>query len=405
MILFKLAWRNLWRNKRRTLITAASVFFAVMLAILMRSLQEGSYEKMIENVVSFYTGYAQVHKDGYWDDQSLDNSFEITPELEKVMDNQPLIAHSVARLESFALASSGEISEGCLVVGTDPAAEDQLTHLSGMIKKGKFFDIQSQGAIISTGLADKLGISVNDTLILISQGYQGVTAAGKYPVVGLVRFGSPELNNRLVYLPLPLAQQFYGAQNRLTSYAVSLEDPHKVPAMLKSLKTSLDEGYEVLGWKELMPELVQLIEADRAGGILTMGVLYTIIGFGMFGTVLMMVAERQHEMGVLTAIGMKKSRLAAIITIETIFISMIGVIAGALASLPLVIYFHFNPIYLGDQIAEASAEFGIEAFFPTAIDPGIFLTQALVVFFFAWIVSIYPAWKIMKLNPITAMHT
>lgn len=404
MILFKLAWRNLWRNKRRTLITAASVFFAVLLAILMRSLQEGSYEKMIENIVSFYTGYAQVHKDGYWDDQSMDNSFEVTPALTTTMENQPLVQHAVSRLESFALASSGEISEGCLVVGTDPASEDQLTHLSGMIKEGHYFDNQSQGAIVSTGLAEKLDLSVNDTLILISQGYQGVTAAGKYPILGLVRFGNPELNDRLVYLPLPLAQQFYGAPNRLTSLALSLEDPREVPQMLTGLRTSLNEEYEVMGWKDMIPELVQLIEADRAGGILTMGILYLIIGFGMFGTVLMMVAERQHEMGVLTAIGMKKSKLAGIITIETILISMIGVVAGAIASLPLVIYFHFHPIYLGDKISEAYAEFGMEAVFPMAISPGIFLTQALVVFFFAWIVSIYPAWKIMQLDPIKAMH-
>lgn len=405
MILFTLAWRNLWRNKRRTLITAASVFFAVLLAILMRSLQEGSYEKMIENIVSFYTGYAQIHKEGYWDEQSLDNSFEVVPAVETLMNNEPLLQESVSRLESFALASSGEVSEGCLVIGTDPETENRLTHLSGMVQKGQYFKSGERSVLLATGLAEKLNLSVNDTLILISQGYQGVTAAGKYPISGLVKFGSPELNGRLVYLPLPVAQDFYGAPNRLTSYALAIDDPHKVPQLVSQLRSGLKESYEVMSWDEMMPELVQLIEADRGGGILMMGILYLIIGFGMFGTVLMMTAERQYEFGVMTAIGMKKSRLAAIITIETIFISMIGVIAGALASLPLVIYYHYNPIYLGDKISEAYAEFGMEAVFPMAISPTIFLTQAIVVFVFACLVCIYPAWKILHLNPIKAMHS
>ncbi|MEZ4827116.1 MAG: FtsX-like permease family protein [Bacteroidia bacterium] len=406
MILFTLAWRNLWRNKRRTLITAASVFFAVLLAIVMRSFQEGTYEKMIENVVSFYSGYAQIHKTGYWDDQSLDNSFEVNPAFTQTLENQPLVADAVPRLESFALASSGEISEGCLLIGTDPGPEDALTHLSGMITRGRYFEPGAQGVMVAEGLSEKLHLGVNDTLVLISQGYQGVTSAGKYVITGLVKFGSPELNDRMVYLPLPEARKFYGAPDRVTSFALSIDDPHQVPQLLQSLKTSFtSEEYEVMGWKDLMPELVQLIEADRAGGILMMAILYTIIGFGMFGTVLMMTAERQYEMGVMTAIGMKKSRLAAIITIETIMISMIGVVAGAIGSLPVVVYFHQNPIYLGDKMAEAYAEFGMEAVFPMAISPQIFFSQALVVFIFAWLVSIYPAWKIMHLNPIKAMHS
>ncbi|MCB0844241.1 MAG: ABC transporter permease [Bacteroidetes bacterium] len=405
-MLYKLAWRNIWRNKRRTFITMGSVFFAVMLAILMRSLQEGSYEKMIENVVSFYTGYVQIHKEGYWDDQVLDNSFEATPVIKTATSSLPSVNEAVPRLESFALAASDSTSEPCLVVGADPEKENVLTGLQNKLVKGDYFKTGSAGAMIAEGLSEKLQLGIGDTLVLIGSGYHGVSAAGKYPITGLVRFGSPDLNDRLVYLPLEKAQIFYGAEGRLTSYALNLSNPDDYKAVVKDLKKGLDEGqYEIMDWTEMMPELVQMIESDRGGGIIMMGVLYVIIAFGMFGTVLMMIAERQYEFGVMTAVGMKKRKLATMVGLETIFISAMGIITGTIASLPFVLYLYFNPIYLGDSMAEAYAQFGMEAVFPASLDPAIFINQALTVLVFAVLVSIYPAIKIMQIDPVKAMHT
>ena len=405
-MLFKLAWRNIWRNKRRTLITMASVFFAVMLAVLMRSLQEGSYEKMIENVVSFYTGYVQIHKDGYWDDQVLENSFEAVPTVKTVATEIPTVNEAVPRLESFALAASENVSEACLVVGADPEKEDILTGLKNKVTKGNYFSNDKSGAMIAEGLGEKLELGVGDTLVLIGSGYHGVSAAGKYPISGLVKFGSPDLNDRLVYLPIRDAQYFYGAEGRLTSYALNLNDPDSYQQVVADLKNGLNDGeYEIMDWTEMMPELVQMIESDRGGGIIMMWVLYVIIAFGMFGTVLMMIAERQYEFGVMTAIGMKRRKLAIIVSLETIFISILGVISGALASLPGVLYLYYNPIYLGDSMAEAYAAFGMEAIFPASLDPAIFIEQAVTVLMFAILVSIYPAIKILRIKPVEAMRT
>lgn len=403
-MLFKLAWRNLWRKPVRTLITAASVFFAVLLAIIMRSIQEGSYEKMIENVVSFYTGYAQIHKEGYWDDQTLDNSFEIVKAVQTSAGENQDVEELIPRIESFALASAGEVSQGCLVVGIDPQKESQLTNLKNQLVAGAYLKPDSRGAMVANGLAEKLGLGINDTIVLISQGYHGVMAAGKYPISGLIKFGNPDLSNRMVYLPIDVAQEFYGAENRLTSWALLLDNPKSVDKVVRNLKQDLGSDYEVMNWEEMMPELVQLIEADRGGGVLMMGILYLIIAFGMFGTVLMMTAERKYEFGVLTAIGMKKRLLAATVSIESILISIMGVIGGAIGSLPFVYYLNHNPIYLGDEMADAYAEFGMEAVFPAAIDPAIFWEQAIIVLIFAAFVAIYPAVKVMQIKPVEAMR-
>ena len=404
-MIFTLAWRNLWRNKRRTLITAASVFFAVILATSMRSLQSGVTQKMVENVVSFYSGYVQVHKDGYWDDQNLENSFEALPAIHQTVTTHPMVAEVAPRLESFALASYGEYSEPCMVVGIDPIKENELTALKTKLKVGEYFLGDATSAVIADGLAEELSLEVGDTLVLIGQGYHGVTAAGKYAISGMVHFGNPDLNKRLVYLPLADAQEFYGAYGRLTSYALVLNEPTVAQKVTQDLRSEVNtEDYEVMDWREMMPEMQQLLDADKGKGVMFMGILYTIVAFGIFGTVLMMIAERKYELGVMLAVGMKRKLLSRMLVAETVLVSMLGVIAGLIASLPIVSYFHYNPIPLTEEMKKAYAEFGFEAVLPFALDGGIFLAQASTVLVFALLISLYPAWKIRTIDPVKAMR-
>lgn len=402
-MIFKLAWRNLWRNKRRTLITIASIFFAVLLACIMRSFQEGVYEKMIGNVVSFYTGYIQVHKDGYWDEQIIDNSFEDESTLATKLAQTPGVEAVVPRLESFALASSGEETKGCMVVGIDPEKEDQLTFLRNKLVAGKYLQSGQTGVLVADSLSKKLNLEVGDSIVLLGQGYHGASASGLYPVVGTVRFGSPELNERLIYLPIEDAQEMYGAEGRVTAWAFAVANPQDVPELVEGIKSELDNSFEVLDWKQMMPDLVQMIEIDRGGGILMMTVLYVIIAFGIFGTVLMMTAERKYEFGVLLAIGMKRAKLIWVLIVETIFMGLIGSFAGMMAALPVVLYYQKNPIR-AESMAEAYAQFGFEPVFPMAFDLGTFLTQALIVILFIVLISIYPVFKILKTDPVKAMR-
>ncbi|MEM6629484.1 MAG: FtsX-like permease family protein [Bacteroidota bacterium] len=405
-MILKLAWRNIWRNKRRTLITVASIFFAVLIAISMNSFQEGAYDQMIESAAGLYTGYAQVHQAGYWDDQTLENSFELSEALLEESEAHPLVSQAVPRLESFALASSEVHTKGCMVVGIDPGKEDVLTQLSKRVVEGKYLDSSTpSGALMGIGLAERLKLAVGDTLVLLGQGYHGVSAAGKYPVVGKVKLASPEMDKQMVYLQVGEAQYLYGADQRLTSVSLAVESPRRVQAIVNNLKTKLPEDYEVMSWQEMMPELVQMIEADRAGNVVTIGILYVIIAFGIFGTVLMMTAERKYEFGILTSIGMKKPKLAFTVTLELFFMSLIGVLAGALCSLPIVYYFNRNPVDMGQEAREAYEAMGVsmEAVIPMTIEPSIFLSEALTVFVMTLLIAIYPFWKILRLKPIEAM--
>ncbi|MCK6691661.1 MAG: ABC transporter permease, partial [Thermoanaerobaculia bacterium] len=153
-MLIKLAWRNIWRNRNRSLITMSAVASAVVLSVVMVSLQKGVFDNLIKDLVSLYTGYIQVHAKGYWEEQSLDNSFEITDSLDQIVQQTPGVARMAHRLETFALASSGEKTRACLVVGVDPAAEDALTRLTPKIQAGAMFTPGSQSAMMAMGLAE-----------------------------------------------------------------------------------------------------------------------------------------------------------------------------------------------------------------------------------------------------------
>ena len=405
MMTLKLAWRNLWRNRRRTYITMASVFFAVLLAIAMRSLQEGTYAQMINNVVSFYSGSVQVHAQGYWDDQSLDLSMEQSSELETKLLADPQVTVAGPRLESFALISFGEESASSAVVGIDPELEDGITGLRGKLVDGSYLDANDQGLLLAEGLAEKLSATLGDTLVLLGQGYHGVMAAGKYPIQGILSFGSPDLNKRMLYLPLKEAQVMYGAEGRLTSYVLGLNNPQSSAQVVSRLETKVDSAeHEVMEWSTMMPELVQTIESDRAGGVITVFILYVIIGFGIFGTILMMTTERQYEFGVLTAIGMKRGKLAFTVLVESVIIAMLGVLAGSAIAFPIVWYLNRNPIYMGDEMAEMYAEYGMDAVLPTVIDPVIFSQQAMTVLIITLVVSLYPLFKIRRLDAVKAMR-
>ncbi|RLD34857.1 MAG: ABC transporter permease, partial [Bacteroidetes bacterium] len=242
----KIAWRNLWRNKRRTIITVASIFFGVILSTLMSSMQEGSYSSMVENVVKFYSGYLQVQNEEYWDNKTINNTFEPTEVLYKKINNTKGVIHVAPRLESFALASSLDITRGAMLFGIDPEKEEYVTEASKWISKGKYLQPGDKGLIIASGLAEYINIDVNDTLVLLGQGYHGVSAAGKYPVRGIVKLPNPDLNRQVIYMDLNNAQEFFSAENLITSLVIMVEDPYDLPHADRILKKEISSPYKVM---------------------------------------------------------------------------------------------------------------------------------------------------------------
>ena len=183
-----------------------------------------------------------------------------------------------------------------------------------------------------------------------------------------------------------------------------VENIHYLDEIIQRINGLTNDKYVLMKWDEMMPDLVQNIELDNASGIIMLMILYIVIAFGIFGTIMMMVSERLKEFGILVSIGMKKWRLILVTTIETIFVSFIGVIGGILGSLPLVYYFHNNPIPITGEAAKTFESLAIEPIFYFSNEPVIYSSQALVVLIIALATAIYPVLFIRKLKPVEALH-
>jgi ABC-type lipoprotein release transport system permease subunit len=465
---YKIAWRNLWRNKRRTLITVASVFFAVFFALLMRSLQLGSYDHMFRNVIESYTGYIQVQNEDFKDNSTVDNSFELTPRIRQILLREKNVIDIIPRFESFALASSGALTKGVLVMGIDPEKETRLSNVKGRLVSYKlsaraidslkrtrlpekiilkldlfkeegyssesilqmdlgisdkeapsvmpvikriasfdngYFTAGKREALIGDRLAKYLKLDIGDTLILIGQGYHGATAAGTFRIAGIVRMPTSDIDNKIVYLPVDVCQELYNAPGMLTSLALSIKDnsDKTIDKMVTSLGKEVPAPLRLLGWREMNGLLINQMDADNKSGAIMVGILYLVIAFGIFGTVLMMTIERKREFGVLVAIGMQKSKLAAIVSLEMIYIGLLGILSGITMAFPSIIIGQYNPIRLSGEYAKVYESYGMEPVMPFMPVDYYFLWQSVIVAIIVGVAIIYPVRKIYKMKLINSL--
>lgn len=401
---FILSWRNLWRNKKRTIIAAASVFFAVLLAVVMRSGQKGSYAYMIDSSAKLFTGYLQVQGKGYWDNRSLDRSIVLDSDQQKNIAEISHVTAVTPRLEAYSLVAYETSTKVAQVTGIDPSGEDKLTGLKKRLSKGSYLSRGSDGVLIAQGLADLLKITVGDDLIIYGQGYHGQIAAARLPVSGIVDLPFPELNNSMVYLSLSQARDVFSAYNRITSLAVIVDNVRNLSSVVTSVRKVAGEESTIMTWDEMLPDLVQNIQLDNASGIIMIVILYIVITFGVFGTVMMMTSERLKEFGILISVGMKKSRLIIVTMVESIFISILGVVAGILGSIPIIFYLHYNPILMTGDAAKAFETIGVEPIMNFSTDPQILLSQSVVVLIIALATALYPVLFIRRIQPAKAIH-
>lgn len=400
-----IAWRNIWRNKKRTFITISSIVLAVILAVFTRSFQEGTYSQMIANSIGQMTGYVNIHNKDYWADKSLDNGMEITNDFVEELKKSEGVTAIDKKIESFALVSNEFNTKGSLVIGISPQEEDKHVNLSGKIIEGKMIEDGDKSILLGSRLAKYLKIEVGDTLVMMGQGHFGNSAISAYPVKGIVKIPSPEIDRQIVYMPLKLAQEYFSFPDGVTTLIVRFEEQGQADEICKSLNSRIDSNlYKAMTWREMSPELVQMIEGDKAGGVIMIVILYMIIAFGIIGTVLMMTEERKKEFGMMIALGMRKSKLLIITIYEMVLINGIGLTLGSLLTLPIIIYYRDNPIRITGEMAKSVEQFGMEPIMPTLVDIGIFKEQVFTIGFIIIVAAIYPIFTIIRLNLIKALR-
>lgn len=403
---FRLAWRNIWRQKRRTWLTALAMVFSNILLVFMISLQFGSYDMMINNTLAMFSGQVQIQHRGYHDDEKIRQTIGGVAALADDVRARFPQAAVTARASAYVLVSSETRSFATQLVGVQPAFEPGVSSIPGLLTRGRYLnEPDAAEVVIGEVMARNLKVDVGGELTFLGGGMDGSFAAGVVEVVGIFSSGSQDLDRSLAEVPLAYFQDAFTMDGRGHVIALSLPDLAEVPALLGPLSKMIDDRKDlvVLDWEALTPGLKQAIQADMASAWFMYAVLIMLVAFSVLNTQLMSVLERTREFGVIMALGIKPRRLALLIFLETFMMAALGLVIGiALGALLTAYYAHVGFSYPG--MDELAAKFNMpDAMYP-ALAPVSVLLGPAVVFIFCLVATIYPAFKLYRLRPVEAMR-
>lgn len=408
-IILDLAWRNLWRNRRRTWLTATAIAFATILLVVWVPIQFGAYEILIDSSLRVFPGHAQIQRPGYQEKQKIRNAIDNAEQLADKLRNSGQYAGVTTRAQGFALLSSGTRSYGAQVVGVEPKHEGDISSIPGLIKEGRYLSgIDAQEIVIGAALARNLRIKVGDEVTVLGTGKDGSIAATILPVVGIFKSGSNELDRLFSEMPLHTFQNVFSMGKSANTIAVVARSVDDQPELLMSLNKAIS-GYDhlvVLGWEKLMPGLKEGIQIDKVSGFIFYGILIAVVIFSILNTFLMSVLERTKEFGLMLALGSRPKRIASLMMLESAALTLLGLGIGLVIGGALVFWLH-NVGFAYPGMAELAEQYnmpGISRLYPQLnlfnfmLGPGMIFISTNIA---AWI----PILRIRKLEPVEAMRT
>jgi ABC-type lipoprotein release transport system permease subunit len=405
-IILRLAWRNLWRQPRRTWLTTGAMVFSNIILVFMISLQFGMYRMMIDNTLQAFTGHMQVQAVGYKDDHKMRQTVPRVAELAAGLRGEIGLETVAARAAAFALASSEERTYGIQVFGVQPDFEPKVSSLPGLVRDGRFLaDPDAQEIVIGSVLARNLKVSIGGELTLLGSGYDGSFAAAVVTIVGIFDSGMADLDRSIAEMPLGAFQDTFAMGGRGHEIVISAPDLFDVARVEQQVAALLpaDEALVLHDWDALQPGLQQAIKADLAGAWFMYGVLVILVAFSVLNTQLMSVLERTREFGIILSLGLTPGRIGRLVVLETMLMGGLGLVLGVLGGALVTLWFSINGFSYPGMDAMA-AQFNL----PDRIYPQVSWLSALlgpmIVFVGSLVASLYPALRLHWLHPVQAMR-
>ena len=405
----KMAWRNIWRNTRRTILTISAIAFASLLLVFMLSFQFGSYETIINTSVKIQTGHLQIQARDY---REKKNIRQVVPEPDRIADILETVSGATAytyRGQAFSLISSKERTYGVAVTGIDPIGEARVSRLKALIHQGEFLTADdTDHAVVGKLLAQNLRVKLGDELTVVGQGRDGSIAATVVKVKGIFSSGISEFDRAAIHIPLRTFQDVYsmqGAVHEIVIIANTLRAVSEMKTNIESglLSLKLKKPLVVLDWDELMPGLRQSIEMDLVSGLIFYLLLVLVVAFSILNTFLMAIFERTREFGVLMAIGTTPGRLTKVLLIESMTLTAIGIAAGIIMGSLITLYFQSHGIDFSGA-SELLSQFGISGRMYPKLSWLSAVSGPLAVWLITFLAALYPALKVRRMQPVEAMR-
>lgn len=399
----KIALRNVFRQKRRSLLTVLTMFTGFVLSAFTIAWSDGSYSDVIEMFTNTRLGQIQIHEKSYTETPSLYKYIENPTEIGEKLSKIKGIKSYTIRLKAGGLGSISDKTAAIDMTGIYPGLEDTTTGFNSRIKKGKPLSVNANHeVVIGKGLAKILNADVGKQLVVVSQGADGSIANDLYNIVGIYD-SNEKLSDRVsVFLHIKDMEELMVLENKAHEIAITIDKIKDSKKLSKIIANTLeDDGLLVEPWQEFAASFYKAMKADRKGMWIMLFIIVLIVAIGVFNTVLMAVLERQREYGVLLALGTKPKDLIIMILSEVTWLAVFSIVGGIVIAFILNYYISIHGIAMSEPISYGGMEF---SFMRTEINFSSYLIPGITVLITAIVVAFLPALKAAKTDPAKTMR-
>ena len=410
-----LAWRNLWRHRRRTLITLSSIAIGFAIAVVMIGLNDGAHNSMVRNAIKLGEGHLTVQPHDYLEAPSNHKYLTDGQRLSAALEQLGIPGRIEPRISLQVLASTANNAVGAALESLSGSEDARVAMLKPQLVKGKWLQPNDRrGILIGDGMARKLKARIGSKIVLMAGRQNGDSQAQLGRVRGIFDSRVDELDNFLVLANLPFSQLFLEGEGAdlskapVTRFAIFLDETDTLLGWQRKIAIAIeDEQTVVLNWQEMMPQLMQFIALDDAGNYIFLTLILIMVGFGILNTVLMSVLERTREFGLLRALGLNRRHLLMLVCCETLLLSLLAAVTGWLVGGSLHLWFAHSGIDFSSMMTGGTQAMGtfMDPVIRTELSFGRIVQLTAIIFASTIASGIYPAFKAARVTPVEALRT
>jgi len=405
----QLAWRNIWRNPRRTLVILTAIVIGIWSMILICALMRGMTHQMVKNSISILTGHIQIHHRNYRNDPSIENSIDDPQKVQDLLNSAlPSGSKWASRIRVGAVAANARHSTGVILIGADPEREAAVSFIGDSIAQGRFLKSDDKyGIVVGRAFVDEFETRLGRKLVLMSQDAGKELSSRAFKIVGIFRSDMESTEKQFVFITKKAACNLLKLKTGVSEFSILLPEQAKdlTQAAAVEIRNGLSGNYSVNTWQELLPMIVTYMKLIDGWIYVWNLVVFIAMGFGIVNTLLMAVFERMREFGLLKALGMKASWIVRDVLTESFMLLLAGMGIGNLLAWVTIEALSKTGINLS-ALSEGAEYFGMpRMLYPAMIGRDVIIANLTVVVL-GLLISLYPALKAARFTPVEAMaHT
>jgi len=404
MILVTLALRNIWRNRRRSLLTISAMVVSSAMLLLAIGVSAGKMHDMLASATEQYCGHLVISGVGYQADRSMFIHFAPNPALLEKLKSNPAIQGISPRLQGYGLLSFGQSSLPVEALGVEPVREADVTTLQDSLISGSRLALKDNGVLLGTGLAEKLGVQPGDELAFVAGANDGSIGNGLLVVKGIFATGNTRNDNGLIMVKLRWLQDIFVLPDAVHTLAVNVRDPMRANVLAAELQTALGNTFEVQDWSVFLPEIRDAIAISHVSNTIILIIFYLATGVCIFNTFYMSVMERSFEFGVLMALGTRPGQIRIMVLLESFFMGGLSVLLGIALGFGINLYMQEVGVDLSGHVASITYAGGtILPRVHSVIEPGYQIGAAALLLLVCLAAGFLPANRAASMNPVQAI--